>query len=100
MAFVQLASPSDVEAALKLHQSELDGRWINVERCEEKTTMEGSEKGDSVGPSAKKAVMDPALSVFVAQLPYSADVDAVRQFFEEAGVEGVLGVKMISENNT
>jgi len=94
MAFVQLASEEDVSAALGLHQSELDGRWINVERSV------GKRKRAHEAGMDKKPKVDRALSVFVAQLPYSADADSIREHFENAGVEGVVSVKTLSEKGT
>merc|ERR1712178_434344 len=44
MAFVQLSSEDDVLTALKLHQSEFQGRWINVERSSRSTKQQGSDE--------------------------------------------------------
>lgn len=90
MAFVQLASEKDVLAALKLHQSELNGRWINVERTGKKSSY----------TAKKDSSFDRSLSVFVAQLPFSADRDSIRQHFESSGVKGIVDVKMFSEKGT
>jgi len=97
MAFVQLGSEAHVEAALDLHQSELSGRWINVERS--KRVSANPTESDIAEPSASKEA-DRGLSVFVGQLPYSIDVDAIREHFENSGVEGVTKVKMLSEKGT
>lgn len=98
MAFVQLASQEDLLAALDLHQSEFCGRWINVERSS-KTTIK-QEIADSTETSVdKNQKVDQSLSVFVAQLPFTADQKSVRGYFEKSGVD-VVSVKMLSEKGT
>lgn len=97
MAFVQLGSEAHVQAALDLHQSELNGRWINVERS--KRVSANPNGSDIAEPSASKEA-DRSLSVFVGQLPYGINVDSIREHFENSGVEGVTKVKMLSEKVT
>jgi len=103
MAFVQLASEEDVVSALTLNQSELSGRWINVERSTRGATKEERVnrelmKGD--GGIDEKPKDDHSLSVFVAKLPYTADEKSIREHFENGGVKGVVKVRMLSERGT
>mmetsp|Transcript_105973 Transcript_105973/g.167292 ORF Transcript_105973/g.167292 Transcript_105973/m.167292 type:complete len:316 (+) Transcript_105973:52-999(+) len=100
MAFVQFSSEEDVLAALQLHQSELCGRWINVERSSVKSASEKPAKLSKRSDAAADGKIDRALSVFVAKLPYSATAKSIREHFEAAGVEGVVAVKMLSEKVT
>merc|ERR1712125_91207 len=46
MAFVTLYNEEDVEAALALHQSELNGRWINVERSGKTSKKQNGDAAD------------------------------------------------------
>lgn len=98
MAFVTLNSEEDLQAALNLHQSELNGRWINVERSGKSPKRKDIELTSitSGGPSAP----DKNMSVFVAQLPFKADESSIRKYFEDAGVQGIVGVRMLSEKGT
>lgn len=100
MAFVQFSSEEDVLAALQLHQSELCGRWINVERSSIKSASEKPAKLSKRSDAAADGKIDRALSVFVAKLPYSATAKSIREHFEGAGVEGVVAVKILSEKVT
>lgn len=97
MAFVQLGSEAHVQAALDLHQSEFSGRWINVERS--KRVSANPDSSDRADPASSKEA-DRGLSVFVGQLPYDINADAIREHFENSGVEGVTAVKMLSEKVT
>jgi len=94
IAFVQLISEEDVSTALGLHQSELQGRWINVERSSRKSLYQES---SDIGGDAASAQVNPDLSVFVGQLPYSATEESIREHFENSGVKGVSRVKLLSE---
>lgn len=97
MAFVQFTSEEDLLAALKLHQSELCGRWINVER----SVKGGNDKTSKASKRSEvKGKINRSLSVFVAKLPYNATAKSIREHFENAGVNGVVSVKMLSEKVT
>merc|ERR1711870_53416 len=89
-----MGNEEDVEAALALHQSELNGRWINVERSGKSSKKQNGDAADG------KKVVDKHLSVFVAQLPFKADENSIRKYFEEGGVKGIVGVRMLSEKGT
>lgn len=97
MAFVQLISEEDVSTAVGLHKSELEGRWINVERSSRRSLYQES---SDIGGDAASAQVNPDLSVFVGQLPYSATEESIREHFESSGVKGVSRVKLLSEKVT
>merc|ERR1719174_1307557 len=97
MAFITFSSQSGVDAALKRHDTELEGRSIRVELAQHKTGQpsKGKGKGGKGGPGEKP---DGCLSVMVMQLSQAIEEDDLWEIFEDCGT--VSKVKLLYDRDT
>jgi RNA recognition motif-containing protein len=84
-AYVVFEDAASVPAALKLNGSELGGHHVRV---------------DTVGGSARTQKFNNRLSLFVGNLDYRVNEEALHAHFSKVGGEGVVAVRCIRDKAT
>jgi RNA recognition motif-containing protein len=84
-AYVVFADAASVPAALKLNGSEMGGHHVRV---------------DTVGGSSSSQKFNNRLSLFVGNLDYRANEEALHAYFSTAAGDGVVAVRCIRDKAT
>ena len=82
-AYVVFSSEEEAERSLKLNGTRLDGRHLRV---------------DLVAKKESTKIEESRLSVFVGNLPFTADEEKLRSCFSECG--GVASVRIVRDSKT
>ncbi|KAJ7211921.1 hypothetical protein B0H12DRAFT_1061736, partial [Mycena haematopus] len=93
---VHFTTTAAVEAALKLNGTEIDGRAVNIDygRPPDKNKVREN-RAKTFGDSAS----EPSATLFVGNLSFGVDEDAVWSFFNECG-GGVKSVRLPTDRDT
>lgn len=80
--FVTFADSTSVEEALKLHKTEVDGRWLNVALA---AGSSESRKGNNKFQSFSSSPEEDCKTLFVKNLPYDVTEDQIGDTFSSYG---------------
>ncbi|TFK64699.1 RNA-binding domain-containing protein [Pluteus cervinus] len=87
--YVHFATTEAVENALKMNGQEIDGRAVNIDRSTPRTPMDRKDASNKRAKSFGDETGPPSSTLFIGNLSFSVDEDAVWNTFTDYGVKSV-----------
>ena len=82
--YVDFETPEQAQKALELKDTEVDGRPINVDLAQAKTSNTDSPRGDRAQKFGDK-ISEPSSTLFVGNLSFNSSQDSLYELFGEGG---------------
>ncbi len=96
--YVDFETPEQAQKALELKDTEVDGRAINVDLAQAKTSTTDSPRGDRAQKFGDK-ISEPSSTLFVGNLSFNSTQDSLYELFGQGG-GAVTSVRLPTDRET